>query len=102
MARCDEGYPCEVCGRQVEEIVESDLYLGFVLGEVPAEELPRRRERHIPCNPQRAQYVVDPEFPPVACEGFFDKRLLDPEYVAAEEARVTRAWRHLRDVARRG
>ena len=26
MAKCDEGYRCEVCGRDVEAITESDLY----------------------------------------------------------------------------
>ena len=83
MARCEQGYLCEVCGQEVEEITESDLYLGYVLGEVPAEELPRRRERHIRCNPERAQYIIDPGFEPVVCEGFFAKGSLEPGYVAA-------------------
>ena len=99
MARCEQGYLCEVCGGEVEGITESDLYLAFVLGEVPAEELPRRRERHVRCNPERAQYVVDPAFaPPVVCEGFFDKALLDASFVAAEEARVTAGWRRLQEI----
>ncbi len=102
MARCDQGYLCEVCGGEVEEIVDSDLYLAFVLGEVQAEWLLDKPERHIRCNAERAQYIIDPEFPPVECPGFFDKRLLDAGYVAEEEARVTRAWRHLIAVARRG
>jgi hypothetical protein len=87
-----------VCGREVEAIVDSDLYLAFVLGEVAAELLPRRRERHIRCNPERAQYIVDPAFSPVHCEGAFDKRQLDAEYVAAEEMRITRGWRRLQVV----
>ena len=37
MAKCDEGYRCEMCGRDVEAIAESDLYLRYVLGEVPLE-----------------------------------------------------------------
>ncbi len=98
MARCDQGYLCEVCGGEVEEMVDSDLYLAYVLGEVPAVELPRRRERHIRCNPERAQYIVDPAFPPVLCEGFFAKATLDPEFVAAEEVRVTRGWRRLQEI----
>lgn len=98
MARCEQGYLCEVCGREVEEITESDLYLGYVLGEIPAEELPRRRERHVRCNPERAQYILDERFAPVRCEGFFDKATLDGEYVAAEEARITRGWRRLQEV----
>src|SRR5437868_11106774 len=98
MARCEQGYLCDVCGREVEEIIDSDLYLAYVLGEVSGEELPRHRERHIRCNPERAQYIVDPAFPPVSCDGFFDKRTLDAGYVAAEEARVSRGWRRLQEI----
>ena len=98
MARCEQGYLCEVCGVDVGEITDSDLYLRYVLGEVPAEELHLRRERHLRCNPALAQYVVDPAFPPVRCEGFFAKETLDPGFVAAEEARVTRGWRRLQEL----
>jgi hypothetical protein len=98
MARCEQGYLCEVCGEEVEAITDSDLYLGFVLGEVPAEQLLQRRERHIRCNPERAQYIVDPAFPAVVCTGFFAREALDAEYVAAEEKRVTRGWRRLQEV----
>jgi len=98
MARCERGYLCSVCGGEVEEITESDLYLAYVLGEVPAEQLHLHPERHIRCNPERAQYIVDPAFPPVQCEGFFAKETLDPEYVAAQEARTTRGWRRLQEV----
>ena len=98
MARCESGYLCEVCGYEVEEITDSDLYLAYVLGEVPGEQLLQRPERHITCNPERAQYIVDPAFPPVRCEGAFDKAGLDAGYVAEEEARVTRAWRRLQEV----
>jgi hypothetical protein len=95
MAPCDEGYICEVCGADVEAIIDSDLYLRYILGEVPLEQLHLLRERHIRCNPALAQYIVDERFPPVTCDGFFDKRLLDPEYVATEERRVTAGWRRL-------
>jgi hypothetical protein len=98
MARCEQGYLCEVCGGDVEDVTDSDLYLRYVLGDVPAEELHLRRERHLRCNPELAQYVVDAGFAPVVCDGFFDKRLLDSAYVAAEEARVTRGWRRLREL----
>ena len=50
MARCDEGYRCEVCGEDVPEIVDSDLYLRFVLGEVPVYVLHQLPERHQRCN----------------------------------------------------
>ena len=98
MARCDEGYRCEVCGADVEAITESDLYLRYVLGEVPMEKLHLFPERHIRCNPALAQYISDPAFAPVVCEGVFDKRVLDAEYVAEEERRVTRGWRRLQAI----
>ena len=98
MVRCDEGYLCDVCGQDVEAITESDLYLRYVLGEVHPLALSAQRERHIRCNPATAQYIVDPGFAPVVCEGFFAKGSLEPGYVAAEEARVTRGWRRLQEV----
>ena len=51
MAKCEEGYLCDVCGGDVEEIVDSDLYLRYVIGVVDAETLHTTRERHIRCNP---------------------------------------------------
>jgi hypothetical protein len=95
MAKCDEGYRCEVCGRDVEVVTESDLYLRFVLGEVPLELLHRLPERHLCCNPALAQYIVHPDFEPVTCYGPFAKAEMDPEFVAAEERRVSRGYRRL-------
>lgn len=95
MARCDEGYRCEVCGRDVDAITESDLYLRYVLGEVPLERLHLQPERHIRCNPALAQYVVDVNFEPVICTGPFSKNHLDGDYVAKEEERVSQGWRRL-------
>jgi hypothetical protein len=98
MARCERGYLCVICGAEVEDLTDSDLYLAYILGEVPPEELHLRPDRHLRCNPERAQYIVDPAFAPVRCEGFFAKEGLDPEYVRAEEARVTRGWRRLQEI----
>ena len=98
MAKCEQGYLCEVCGRDVEGITESDLYLRYVLGEVDPERLHVLPERHIRCNPALAQYIVDPRFDPVRCEGPFAREALDPAWVAEEEARVTRGWRHLQEI----
>jgi hypothetical protein len=98
VARCDEGYRCEVCGRDVEAVSESDLYLRYVLGEVALERLHLSPERHVRCNPALAQYVVDPAFEPVECPGPFGKAGLDPAFVAEEERRVTRGWRRLRAI----
>lgn len=102
MARCDEGYRCSVCGVEVEEITESDLYLGYVLGEVPLAELNSAPERHIRCNPTQAQFIVDDRFDPVVVEGAFAKEGLDREEVARREQLVTRAWRRLKELAQQG
>ena len=99
MAKCDEGYRCQVCGDDVEGVVDSDLYLRYVIGEVDPEVLHTAAERHIRCNSTLAQFIVDQEFSPVAVEGPFDKRTLDPQYVADQETLVTRGWRRLREVA---
>jgi len=100
MAKCERGYLCEVCGQDVSEITESDLYLRYVLGEVPPEQLHRMPERHVRCNPSLAQFVVDPAFEPVSCEGAFARDNLDPQYVREREAIVTRAWQRLQELPR--
>ncbi len=102
MARCERGYLCDVCGAEVEDITQSDLYLRYVLGEVRPEALPVTPERHIRCNPATAQFIVTPEFPPVRCEGPFAKEGLDPAFVAEQEGRVTGAWRRLQELPRLG
>ena len=96
MAVCEQGYLCTVCGREVEEITESDLYLRYVLGEVDPETLHTQPERHLTCNPTLAQFIVADGFAPVTAEGPFSKAELDPAFVAAEEARVTRGYLRLR------
>lgn len=99
MAKCEQGYLCEVCGQDVAEITDSDLYLRFVIGLVDPEVLHTSPERHIRCNPTLAQFIVDREFAPVAVEGPFDKRQLDAQSVRERERLVTRGWRRLREVA---
>src|SRR3954454_1297596 len=95
MALCEQGYLCDVCGQDVAELTDSDLYLRYVLGEVDPETLHQRPERHITCNPVLAQFIVSERFPPVTVEGPFAKSALDPQFVAAEEARVTRGYLRL-------
>jgi hypothetical protein len=98
MALCEQGYLCDVCGGDVENITDSDLYLRYVLGEVAPEQLHILRERHIRCNPTLAQFIVDPKFEPLRCEGTFAKDQLDAAYVAEEEKRVTRGWKRLQEI----
>lgn len=102
MAKCELGYLCEVCGEEVEDISDSDLYLRYILGDVEARELMTAPERHLRCNPVSAQFIVDPAFNPVIVDGPFDKRLLDAAELDRLEARTTRAWRRLQEVRELG
>jgi hypothetical protein len=98
MALCEEGYLCEVCGEEVENLTDSDLYLRYVLGDVDPELLHRLKERHIRCNPSLAQFIVASGFPPLEMTGAFSKSELDLEFVAREEARVTRGYLRLQQL----
>ncbi|MHC5543414.1 hypothetical protein ACYOEI_34765 [Singulisphaera rosea] len=98
MAVCDQGYLCDVCGKDVAEITESVLYLRYVLGEIDPETLHVQPERHLLCSPTLAQFIVAEGFDPVVVEGPFAKADLDPEFVAAEETRVTRGYHRLEEV----
>jgi hypothetical protein len=99
MAKCEQGYLCEVCGEDVAEIADSDLYLRYVIGLVDPESLHTTPERHIRCNPSLAQFIVDEDFPPVLVDGPFDKRQLDPATIRERESLVSRGWRRLREVS---
>ncbi len=100
MARCEQGYLCEVCGEEVENITDSDLYLRYVIGEIDGRALLTAAERHLHCNPTQAQFIVDDRFEPVIVEGPFDKRLLDAQFVREREDLITRGWRRLQEVAK--
>ena len=103
MANCDEGYNCDRCGEYVKNVQVSELYLRYVMGVVPAQELPREPERHIRCAPEFAQFIVDPGFEPVACDDpALDKRLLPEDVRATQEQLFTRAWRRLQEVREAG
>ena len=98
MARCDEGYLCDVCQKPVEKITQSSLYLRYVIGEVESRQLLSIGERHLVCDPVLAQYIVSDDFIAVSCEGFFDKRQLDADFVADRETLVTQGWHRLKQV----
>lgn len=102
MAKCDEGYLCDVCGRDVAEMTESDLYLRYVIGLLDPEVLHTTKERHLKCDPVLAQYIVDERFSPVNVEGAFDKRSLDAAFVREQESLVTRGYRRLYEIGREG
>lgn len=98
MAVCEQGYLCDVCGADVAELTESDLYLRYVLGEVDPEKLHMLPERHIKCNKTLAQFIVAEGFEPVLVDGPFAKSELDAAFVKSEEARVTRAYLRLQEI----
>ena len=99
MARCDEGYRCQVCGEDVTSIVESDLYLRYVIGELDPEVLHTTPERHLRCNPTLAQFIEHESFPPVRPAGPLARESLDPAFVAARAELVTRGYRRLLEIA---
>lgn len=98
MAKCDEGYRCDVCGKDVEDLVESSLYLAYVIGDIDPELLHTSQERHLTCNPVLAQFITDESFSSVFADGDFDKRKLDPKYVEARESVVTRGFQRLKQL----
>jgi hypothetical protein len=98
MAKCDEGYLCDVCGQDVADLVDSDLYLRYIVGLLDPEVLHTTSERHIRCNPALAQYIVAHDFKPVTVEGPFDKRGLDTAFVQEREQLMTRGWKRLKEV----
>lgn len=100
MARCDQGYLCEICGEEVEGVLESDLYLRYVIGEVDPELLHKLPERHLRCNPTLAQFIVVDGFDPIEAEGPFGKSGLDSEFVEGEEARVSEGYARLLEISR--
>ena len=102
MAKCEEGYRCDVCGKDVEQVTDSDLYLRYVIGMVDPETLHTSPERHIRCNPALAQFIDDPDFPVEPAKGDFDRRTLDEAFVRQRVALVTRGFRRLREVGQEG
>lgn len=99
MAKCDEGYRCDICGEDVTSIVDSDLYLRFVIGELDPEVLHTSPERHLRCNPILAQFIEDESFPVVVADGQWSKHQLDADYVKARTALVSRGYARLREIA---
>jgi hypothetical protein len=111
MAQCDAGYFCRVCGRYVDDVTSSALYLRYVLREVSFEQLFIEPDAHIWCDPELAQYIVDeayqvdPGADPASIPDVpvhLRKQRIDPEEVREREERVTRAWRRLQEIPESG
>jgi hypothetical protein len=99
MAKCDEGYRCEVCGDDVSAIIESDLYLRFVIGELDPEVLHTSAERHIRCNPVLAQFIHHERFERVIVQGAFALENLDKDFTRQRTELVSRGFARLLEVA---
>ncbi len=96
MAKCDTGYFCEKCGEYVDTIQESALYLRYVLGEVPFEELFSASEAHIRCVPELARLIEHPDYDPP--ENLGESPTQEGPDLGRTAARVTRAWQRLRAI----
>ena len=99
MAKCDEGYLCEICREEVESIVDSDLYLRYVIGLLDPETLHTTAERHLRCNPQLAQFIRTDAFDPIDIEGEFSRSALDAGFVRDRDELVTRGYLRLQEIA---
>ncbi|MFG0263102.1 MAG: hypothetical protein ACF788_11985 [Novipirellula sp. JB048] len=99
MAKCDEGYRCEVCGQDVAAIIESDLYLRYVIGELDPEVLHTTPERHIRCNPVLAQFIDHDDFERVVLRGAMALSEFDPQFVRERTTLVTRGYERLHEIA---
>lgn len=80
-------------------IVDSDLYLRFVIGELDPEVLHTSPERHIRCNPVLAQFIEHESFEIVRVSGEFAAELLDEEFRRARALLVTRGYQRLLEIA---
>jgi hypothetical protein len=98
MAKCDQGYRCQVCGEDVERLIESDLYLRFVIGELDPEVLHTSPERHIRCNPVLAQFIEHESFEPVIVAGELSRNSLDAEFVRRRVDLLSRGFARLIEI----
>lgn len=99
MAKCEEGYLCEVCGGDVEHLRDSALYLQFILGWIDPETLHTRRECHLLCAPALTQFIDDAKFAELEIpQGEFERSQLDAEFAAERAALVTRAYHRLCEI----
>jgi len=102
MAKCDQGYLCELCGEPVKNIIESSLYLRYVLGEVAVHELFAAPERHLKCDRDLACFIVHEKF---ECPDFSNDQgddCLNEQEQKQKESRITAGWLRLREVVQLG
>ena len=88
-----------MCGEDVTSIVDSDLYLRYVIGELDPEVLHTSAERHIRCNSVLAQFIRHDDFEAIIVEGEWSLEGLDPEYVRQRIELVSRGFARLLEIA---
>jgi hypothetical protein len=99
MARCDQGYLCRICGEEVENITDSELYLRYVIGEIDPEVLHTTPECHLLCAPALAQFIRDPRFETIAYDDpLFGLASLDESYVETRSNLVSRGYARLWEI----
>ncbi len=99
MARCDQGYLCRVCNAEVEDIVDSELYLRFIIGEIDPETLHTSRECHLRCNALLSQFISDSRFEPrTIVDGDFSMHSLDSEFVRVRSDLINRGYARLWEI----
>ena len=102
MAKCDEGYLCDVCGQDVAELTDSDLYLRYIVGMLDPEVLHTTPERHIRCNP-RSPSTSSPTTSSRSSSKARSTSARSTRATSRErEALLTRGWRRLNEVVRLG
>ena len=98
MAKCEEGYLCDVCGGDVEELTDSDLYLHYVIGQLDPETLHTTRERHIRCNPVHRAVHRRRRFSAGHRRGRIRQATARCAVTCASETLVTRGYRRLKEL----
>lgn len=102
MAKCEKGYLCAICGKEVEDLIDSELYLRYTVGWLDPEKLHVAPERHLLCNPALAQFIDDPRFHDLVVPREVCKSQLDPEFVSKRTELLTRGYRRLQEIQQAG
>lgn len=102
MAKCEKGYLCVVCGKEVEDLIDSELYLRYTVGWLDPEKLHIAPERHLLCNPALSQFIDDERFHAIVVSADACKSQLDPEFVAQRTELLTRGYRRLLEIQHAG
>jgi hypothetical protein len=102
MSRCDEGYPCSRCGEPVKNLLESSLYVRYVLGEYEIHELFAAPDCHLQCDYELAAFIKHEKFTPPEIPAEIELPELSAAQRTRREEQVTAAWVRLREAIHLG